>query len=96
MSRLNRSVSVHAPIRLSTEELGRGDLVECICREVNALTESLSHIAWVEVDERNRQDDGSAEIKITLHRCCASHAEIPEYAYRVCRVEAGRYRLDPK
>lgn len=94
MNRSDISVSVHAPIRLSTEELKRGDLVECVCKEVNELTKRSPHIAWVEVDERDRQDDGSAEIRITMHRCCGVERDM-HHAYRVHRIATGRYRIEP-
>ena len=96
MSRLHRSVSVRAPIRISTEKLERGDLVERICETVDGLVEGLPHVAWVDVRERARQDDGSSEVRIVVHRCCASPMETPEHTYRVRKVESGRYRLDPK
>ncbi len=97
MGRSDRSVSVHVPIRLFTEEIQRGDLVARICEKVDALVKNQSHVAWVSVDERDRHDDGSSELGIIVHRCCSVLAETPAYTYehkyRVSRVASGRYRL---
>ena len=94
MSRVHREVSIHAPIRLSVEDLDRGDLVERICELVDTLVTTGSHVAWVEVRENQRKEDGSSKLTIWLHRCCEHRYGSDALEYLVHKIEAGRYRLE--
>ncbi len=96
MSRLDRSVSIHVPIWLSTESLQRGDLVERICETVDRIVEGEKHVVWVEIEEQKRQDDGSSEIRVHVHRCCSDTYRGSVHSYHVRRIDTGRYAVDPK